>query len=232
MSDNTSEVINEQTTATVTEDSKNNETQGTDNQPVYTEKQFRDAMKGARLSGEQRVLKKFDGIDVEHYKTLLEKEESERLSKAKEKSEFEKLLKENAEKFNSKITSLTSELTKIKVDGALINAASTLRAINPEQVSQLVRNAVKLSETGEAEVVDPKTGQTRYTESGDPMTINELVSEFLSANSHFVAAGTPGGGSKSNTDYKGAQVDISKLDMKNPEHRKIYAEQRRKLGIS
>jgi hypothetical protein len=130
---------------------------------------------------------------------LLEKEESEKIAKAKEKSEFEKLLKENAEKYNSKISSLTSELTKIKVDGALINAASTKKAINPDQVARLVRENIKMSEAGEVEVIDPKTGQTRYTENGDPLTVDGLVSEFLQTNPHFVSAGQPGGGSKSNT---------------------------------
>ena len=81
-------------------------------------------------------------------------------------------MKENAEKFNNKISTLTSELTKIKVDGALINAASTKKAINPDQVARLVRENVKMSEAGEVEVVDPKTGQTRYTDNGDPLNID------------------------------------------------------------
>ena len=159
------------------------------------------------------------------------KEESEKIAKAQEKSEFEKLLKENAEKFNSKISSLTSELTKIKVDGALINAASTKKAVNPDQVARLVRDNVKMSETGEVEVIDPKTGQTRYTDNGDPLTIDGLVTEFLTTNPHFVSAGQPGGGSKSNTNAEGiSKVDVNKLDMTNPEHRKQYAEYRKKLG--
>lgn len=204
------------------------------NQPAktYTQVELDAIAAEVRRKTEAKFSKKFEGIDVEKYQSLMAKEESERISKAKEKSEFEKLLKENADKFNSKISSLTSELTKIKVDGALINAASTKRAVNPEQVARLVRENVKMSETGEVEVIDPKTGQTRYTDSGDPLTIDGLVSEFLTTNPHFVSAGQPGGGSKSNTNPAGvSKVDVNKLDMKNPEHRKIYAEYRKAQGF-
>ncbi len=171
-------------TATVAPDqvSNTNTTQDTaDNQPakVYTQAELDAVAAEVRRKAEAKLAKKFEGIDVEHYKSLTAKEESEKISKAQEKSEFEKLLKENADKFNNKISTLTSELTKIKVDGALINAASTKKAINPEQVARLVRDNIKMSETGEVEVVDPKTGQTRYTDNGDPLNIDGLVEEFL-----------------------------------------------------
>jgi len=205
-----------------------------ENQPAknYTQAELDAIAAEVRRKTEAKFAKKYEGIDVEKYQSLMAKEESERIAKAKEKSEFEKLLKDNAEKFNSKISSLTSELTKIKVDGALINAASTKRAVNPEQVARLVRENVKMSETGEVEVIDPKTGQTRYTDNGDPLTIDGLVGEFLTTNPHFVSAGQPGGGSKSNTNPGGvSKVDVNKLDMSNPEHRKIYAEYRKKQGF-
>jgi len=204
------------------------------NQPAktYTQAELDAIAAEVRRKTEAKLAKKFEGISVEKYQSLVAKEESEKIAKAQEKSEFEKLLKENAEKFNSKISSLTSELAKIKVDGALINAASTKRAINPEQVAQLVRGSVKMSETGEVEVVDPKTGQTRYTDNGDPLTIDGLVGEFLQNSPHFVSAGQPGGGTKSNTNPAGiSKVDVNKLDMSNPEHRKIYAEYRKKQGF-
>ena len=203
------------------------------NQPAktYTQSELDAIAAEVRRKTEAKLSKKFEGIDVEKYQSLVAKEESEKIAKAQEKSEFEKLLKDNAEKFNSKISSLTSELTKIKVDGALINAASTKKAVNPDQVARLVRDNVKMSETGEVEVIDPKTGQTRYTDNGDPLTIDGLVTEFLTTNPHFVSAGQPGGGSKSNTNAEGiSKVDVNKLDMTNPEHRKQYAEYRKKLG--
>ena len=80
MSDETLEVNKEQSTAPVTEDSKNQDpTQGTEDQPVYTKEQFNAAMKSARLSGEQSVAKKFSNVDVEHYNSMIQKEEQSRL---------------------------------------------------------------------------------------------------------------------------------------------------------
>lgn len=234
MSDNSLTDTNLNATVATSEVSKNNPSQeGVENQPtkVYTQAELDAIAAEVRRKTEAKLAKKFEGIDVEHYKSLQAKEESERIAKAKEKSEFEKLLKDNAEKFNSKITTLTSELTKIKVDGALISAASAKRAVNPDQVARLVRDNVRMLDTGEVEVVDPKTGQTRYTENGDPLTVDGLVSEFLNTNPHFVSAGQPGGGTRSNTNTDGAkQVDVNALDMSNPEHRKIYAELRKKRG--
>ena len=179
-----------------------------------------------RRKAEQKVFKKFEGVDVEHYRSLIAKEENEKLQKQKEKGEFEKILKEQAEKSQSRIQQLTGELTKIKVDGALINAASTMKAINPEQVTRLIRDQIRMSDTGEVEVIDSKTGQARYTETGEAMSVDQAVKEFLNSNPHFVA-----GGSQSNTRPEGAKnVDVTKLDMKNPEHRKQYAEYRKTLG--
>jgi len=235
MSQETSQDTGQTATAAQDQVSNTNTTQDTaDNQPakVYTQTELDAVAAEVRRKAEAKLSKKFEGIDVEHYKSLTAKEESEKISKAQEKSEFEKLLKENAEKFNSKITTLTSELTKIKVDGALINAASTKRAVNPDQVARLVRDNVRMSETGEVEIIDPKTGQTRYTDNGDALTVDGLVSEFLQTNPHFVSAGQPGGGSTSNTGTAGAkQIDVEKLDMNNPDHRKLYAEHRKTLGI-
>jgi hypothetical protein len=116
------------------------------------------------------------------------------------------------------------------VDGTLLNAASTLKAINPEQVVRLVRDSVKMLESGEVEVLDPKTGRTRYTESGDPMSIDGLVSTFLKENPHFVTAGPAGGGSQSNTssNAKATEVDIAKLDLNDPKQRALYKELRAK----
>ena len=219
-----------QTATGATETVSNTIQDKADNQPakVYTQAELDAVAAEVRRKAEAKYTKKFEGIDVEKYQNFLAQEEQQKISQAKEKSEFEKLLKENAEKFNNKISTLTSELSKIKVDGALINAASTKKAINPDQVARLVRDNVKMSEAGEVEVVDPKTGQQRYTDNGDPMNINGLVSEFLNTNPHFVQAGQPGGGSKSNTGTEGvSKVDVKNLDMNNPEHRKQYAEWRK-----
>lgn len=218
-------------TEAVTEGSKNPNQEV--ESKVYTQAELDAIAAEVRRKTETKVAKKYENVDVEKYRAMMQKEEDLKLQQAKEKGEFEKILKEQSEKANQRITQLASELQAIKVDGALLNLASTKKAINPQQVTRLVRDQVRMTEAGEVEVVDPKTGQPRYTDSGDPMTIDALVSEFLKTNPHFVTAGPAGVGIKSNTSPEGMpQVDINNLDMKNPEHRKIYAQYRKAKGIS
>ena len=218
-------------TEAVTEGSKNPNQEV--ESKVYTQAELDAIAAEVRRKTETKIAKKYDGVDIEKYRSLMQKEEELQMQQAKEKGEFEKILKDQSEKANQRITQLASELQAIKVDGALLNLASTKKAINPQQVTRLVRDQVRMTEAGEVEVVDPKTGQPRYTDSGDPMTIDALVSEFLKTNPHFVTAGPAGVGIKSNTSPEGMpQVDINNLDMRNPEHRKIYAQYRKAKGIS
>ena len=227
----TLEVNKAQDTAPVQEDAKNTPPQGTESQPVYTKEQFDAAMKSARLRGEESVAKKFSGVDVEAYKSLMAQEEERKLNEQKKKGEFEQILKAQSEKAQAKISTLTDELTKIKVDGALLNAASKHKAVNPEQVVQLVRNQVKMSETGQVEIVDPNTGNTRYTETGTPLDTENAVKMWLQENPHFVQAGPAGSGSQSNQSPEGVKtdVDINKLDLKDPKQRELYAQMRKKI---
>lgn len=230
MSDNSLTANKEVATEATTEGSKNNPSQVAESTRVYTQAELDAIAAEVRRKTEAKISKKYEGVDVEAYRSLVQKEEQLKLEEQKRKGEFEKILKEQADKAQQKIQTLSSELAKIKVDGALINAASTKKAINPEQVARLVRDQVRMSEAGEVEVVDPKSGQVKYTETGDPMTIDGLVSEWLKTNPHFVTAGPAGGGSKSNTSPEGAkEVDISKLNLNNPADRAVYKELRKKI---
>jgi hypothetical protein len=217
-----------------TEVTKNNPSQEEVSTPkTYTQEQLDAIAAQIRKKEEARVSRKFEGVDVEHYRTLAEKEEQSKIEIQKKKGEFEQILKDQQAKAADKIQGLTSELTKIKVDGALLNAASTLKAINPDQVVRLVREQIKMDEAGQVEIIDSKTGQTRYSDTGEPLSVDGLVSEFLKSNPHFKKPGMPGAGSTSNTksaDLDG-KVDITKLDMNNPEHRKVYADYRKKSGL-
>jgi len=230
MSDTSLTANKDVATEATTEGSKNNPSQVAESTRVYTQTELDAIAAEVRRKTEAKIAKKYEGVDVEAYKSLVQKEEQLKLEEQKRKGEFEKILKEQADKAQQKIQTLSSELAKIKVDGALINAASTKKAINPEQVARLVRDQVRMSEAGEVEVVDSKSGQVKYTETGDPMTIDGLVSEWLKTNPHFVTAGPAGGGSKSNTSPEGAKnVDVSKLDLNNPADRAIYKQLRRNL---
>jgi len=230
MSDISLQAIKDVATEATTEGSKNNPSQVAESTRVYTQTELDAIAAEVRRKTEAKIAKKYEGVDVEAYRSLVQKDEQLKLEEQKRKGEFEKILKETADKAQLKIQTLSSELAKIKVDGALINAASTKKAINPEQVARLVRDQVRMSEAGEVEVIDSKSGQVKYTETGDPMTIDGLVTEWLKSNPHFVTAGPAGGGSKSNTSPEGAKtVDVSKLDLNNSADRAIYKQLRRNL---
>jgi hypothetical protein len=176
--------------------------------------------------------KKFENVDIDHYKTLVEQEEQRKHQELEKRGEYEKLLKEQAEKFNSKIQTYESELHSIKVDGTLLNEASTAKAINPQQVSQLLKGKLRLNEAGAVDVVDDN-GNVRYNENGDPLKVSDLVNEFLTANPHFKAPTPRGSGSGSGVGEQKdlVETDISKLDMNNPKHREKYAEAMKAKGV-
>lgn len=189
---------------------------------------------GERIARERaKYEKKYSGIDVDHYQKLVDKEEKARQAELEKRGEFEALLKDQAEKFNSKIQQYQSELTSIKVDGALLSEASNLKAVNPTQVTQLLKGQLKLNESGTVDVIDTKTGQVRYNDKGDPIQVKDLVSEFLQANPHFVSAGPQGSNTGKGTGSKDslATNDINQLDMSVPEHRARYKEIMKQKGI-
>jgi len=80
------------------------------------------------------------------------------------------------------------------VDGSLLSAAAKNGAVSPDQVSQLLRGSVSLSEDGTVEVFD-KNGTPRYNDKGELLTVEELVADFLTTNPHFVKASQGGAGS-------------------------------------
>jgi len=181
-----------------------------------------------RLAKQRRALeRKFDGVDVDHYRKLTAEQEAKKMEAQKSRGEFEQILKETSVKHQQTVEQLRSELTSVKVDGALLSAANKSGAINAEQVVSLLKNQIRLGDSGTVEITD-NTGQPKYTDSGDPYTVDLLVNDFISANPHFKAA-TPGGvGSQSNfTPQKGAKLNLADLDMNNPSHRKIYGEAKR-----
>lgn len=167
--------------------------------------------------------KKFANVDVEEYRALkTEKQEAETAGMLK-REEFDKVLKQTKEKSDLALNKIKAELTKVQVDGALVNAASKRKATNPEHVAQLLRGTVQLDDNG-LPVVLNKDGEVRYnTDAGEPFTIDNLVDEFINANPYFKAPGKAGTSSASNTQSTvGQEADLSKLDLNRPEDRKIY----------
>lgn len=148
------------------------------------------------------------------------------------RGEFEKILQEKAAKFEAEIQKRDSVIKDYKINTPLLSAAAQFRAVNAEQVKSLLSQNVRLNAEGEVEVVDTK-GTVRYRDNGTPLAVEDLVREFLDSNPHFVAATPATTNTKSNVaDIKSSKIDISKLDFKNPEHRKLYQEYRKTSGIA
>jgi len=171
--------------------------------------------------------KKYSGIDPEQARKLLQEKENKQIEDQKARGEFEKILKEQAEKSNKEISGLRSEIEKVKVDGALVTAASKNQAINPEQVKDLLKGKVKLTEDGKVEIL-AENNQPMYNKDGDLKSIDEYVKDFITENPHFQTATPSGSGSKANLGKVNARpFNIADLDMTKPEDRKQYAEYKR-----
>ena len=170
-----------------------------------------------------RERKKFEGIDLDQYKNWQTQEEERNVEQQKQRGEFDKIIKEQAEKFQNRIGDLENTLKREKVDGALLNSAASLKSVAPNQVADLLKNRVRLNEQGEAEVVDTN-GTPAYLDNGSQMQVKDLVSEFLTTNPHFAAPSQSGTGSTSSVGgtIKTERLDISDLDMTRPAHREQY----------
>ncbi len=59
----------------------------------------------------------------------------------------------------------------------------------------MLRNRVRLSDDGSVEVLDD-SGAIRYNDKGDPLSVDEAVGDFLTANPHFVRASAGGAGTQ------------------------------------
>ena len=149
-----------------------------------------------RLARERRKYEKqLEGVDLDEARRLMEEKQQAELERQKEKGEFEKVLKQVTEKKDQTIQTLNHKLYELQVDGALVNAASQSGAVNPQQVVQLLKGQTRLNEEGQVEILD-SDGTVRYNDTGSPLSVNEYVSDFLTANPHFVKASPSGAGSK------------------------------------
>ena len=198
-----------------------------DKEPMVSQSEV-DKIIDKRLARErQKYEKMYSGIDPEQARKLLEEKENKEIEDQKARGEFEKILKEQAEKSNKEISGLRSEIEKVKVDGALLNAASKNSAINPEQVKDLLKSNVKLNEDGKVEIL-AENNQPIYNKDGDLKSIDEYVKDFITENPHFQSATPSGSGSKANLGKVDAKpFNLADLDMTKPEDRKQYAEYRR-----
>ena len=200
---------------------------------TYTEAEVNNMMARMRGSLEKKLLKPYADLgDPEELRKLKTDAELRQQEQQVKRGEFEKILQEKADKWNSEIQKRDSIIRDYRVHTPIVSAAAKFRAVNADQVKALVAPMVRLNADGEVEVTDSK-GTVRYTDSGELLAVEDLVREFLEANPHFVASGPATTHTRSNiVANSGGDVDITKLDMKNPEHRKLYAQYRKAKGLA
>ena len=156
-----------------------------------------DAAVSKRLEG-------FAGVDVEEYRAL-KSEKAKREREALEKrGEFDKILaqtvREKDEVIGGKdreIAGLVDQLTRIRVDNALLGAASAARAINPGQIVMLLKGNVHYDRKSDS--VEVRENGVPLYKGGKPVSVDEYVQGFLGANPHFVPAGPSGSGAAGGT---------------------------------
>jgi len=152
---------------------------------------------------------------------------------AAEKAERARIEKENAAQLAKLQAEKDAEIAKrdriieeFKLNSPVIDAAARYKAVNPEQVKALIRSNLRLNPEGEVEVLDEK-GVVKYDDQGRPVSVDNFVQTWLQQNPHFVQPTPSTSATKGNVGFTQNKMDLSKLDMSNPEHRKIYAESRK-----
>jgi len=195
---------------------------------TYTQEEFDAHMARMKSSITKKYEKTFAELgDIDELKQLKADSERKALEDQKKRGEFDKIIQDLAAKKDAEIAKRDQLIKEYTVDLPLVQAAAQLRAVNAEQVKQLLKPNVRLSQDGAVEIVD-REGKVRYTDAGTPFKVEDLVQTFLAENPHFVQPTPATTQGKSNIGQMREKVDLTKLDFKNPEHRKMYQEARSK----
>lgn len=221
---------------TLANDTATDATGETENQATsktFTQEEVNAIMARTKSQVERRFASKYEDLgDPDELRRIKSEHEDRQQKEAIKRGQFEQTLQELAAKKDAEIQKRDGVIKEYKVNTPLLSAAAQYRAVNAEQVKALLTPHVRLNQDGEVEVVDTK-GSVRYNDAGEPLGVQDLVREFLDSNPHFVQANPATTHTKSAVTNSGqGRLDISKLDMKNPEHRKVYAEYRKANGIA
>ena len=221
----------------VTDNATDAATEQTENQAqatkTYSQQEVDNMMARMKGSLEKKLLKPYEDLgDPVELRQLRDEAAKKQQAEAIKRGEFEKTLQELAAKKDAEISKRDSVIKEYKVNVPILSAAAKFNAVNAEQVKALLATSVRLNEGGDVEVVDSK-GSVRYNDRGESLGVEDLVREFLDSNPHFKLANPSTTNSKSNIASKGnGKLDVTKLDMNNKEHRALYKEHRKTIGLS
>jgi hypothetical protein len=164
---------------------------------TFTQEEL-DRIVADRIAREQRKFdKKLGGINLDEAKELLTQKEQAEIEAQKQRGEFDTILKQTVEKKEAEISSYKSRLQETLIDGALTTAASRNNAVDVSQVTTLLKGKTRLAQDGTVEVLDAN-GTPRYNDKGELLSVDDMVTEFLTVNPHFVRASQGGSGSMGN----------------------------------
>ena len=200
---------------------------------TFTQEEVNAILARTKTQIEKKFASKYQDLgDPDELRSIKSDWEKKQQEQQIKRGEFEKTLQEMAAKKDAEISKRDSIIKEYKVNSPLLSAAAKYRAVNAEQVKSLLNNNVRLNADGEVEVVG-EGGAVRYRDDGQPLAVEDLVREFLDSNPHFVSASPATTNTKSNISQgQPAKLDITKLDMRNPEHRKVYSEYRKTAGLA
>ena len=193
-------------------------------QNTFTQEQLDNIIKSRLEAEKNKYEKKLQ--EEESQKAELLKEQQ--LKEAKSKADIEKIMQERLSEKDSELQKVKDQIKKEKVDNSILSIANKEKSINAQQVVALLKNEVKYNDDGRIEVVD-NNSNVRYNSSGELLTIEDRVKEFLDSNPHFRQGSLSGSGSQSAIGGKTVKpFNIQDLDLTKPEDRKAYQEYRKK----
>lgn len=203
------------------------------NVKTFTQEEVNAILAKTKTQLEKKYASKYEDLgDPEQLRAIVSEHQKVQQEQALKRGEFDRIMQELAAKKDAEIQKRDRVIESFKVETPIVDAAARYRAVNPEQVKALIRNQVRLNPEGEVEVLDEKGG-VRYDDSGKPVSVDSFVQSWLQSNPHFVSAAPATTNTKSNvTANSTKKLDLKSLDMKNPEHRKIYAEYRKSAGLA
>lgn len=195
---------------------------------TYTQKEVDDMMAKTKSAVMKKVSSKYEDLgDPDELRTIVQQYQKTQQEQQLKRGEFEKVLQEKMSAKDIEIQKRDKIIESFKLETPIIDAAARYKAVNPDQVKALIRNNLRLNPEGEVEVLDDK-GSVRYDDSGRPVSVDSFVQSWLQSNPHFVSATPSTTNTRSNVNGSSStKLDINSLDMKNPEHRRLYAETRK-----
>jgi hypothetical protein len=216
-----------------TENTDNSQNDNQATEKTFTQAEVNAILAKTKTQLEKKYTSKYEELgDPEQLRQIVSEHQKIQQEQQLKRGEFDRVIQELAAKKDAEIQKRDKVIESFKVETPIVDAAARYRAVNPEQVKALIRNQVRLNQDGEVEVLDEK-GVVRYDDSGKPVSVDSFVQSWLQNNPHFVSAAPATTNTRSNVSGNTSKkLDMAKLDMKNPEHRKIYADYRKTAGIA